>query len=227
MMGELLLVITLFVVSHMLPMYPPWRGHLVAVFGHRLFLLLYSLLSLALLYWLVIAYLRAPVVAVWYWREWTTWVPVVVMPLVTLLLVAGLTSPNPFSIGLGAKGYRSEAPGIVSITRQPLMWAFALWAGAHIPPNGEMAALILFAIFCLLSLAGTITVERARRRRYPVAQWQQWREGTANLPFCGQLPIDWRGIGVPRIVAAVGLYLLLLTLHERVIGIAPPLMRGG
>ncbi|WP_207060670.1 NnrU family protein [Motiliproteus sp. SC1-56] len=224
-MIELLVAAGVFVFSHLLPMHPSWRGRLEQRLGERGFLLGYSLLSLAVLAWLGHAFASAPYVLLWPWHPATAWVPVLVMPFACILLVAGLSSSNPFSLGLGAQGYDPGRPGIVSLTRHPVMWALALWAGSHMPANGDLAAVVLFGLLLLLSLTGTRTIEGNRRRRFRVEQWAVWREGTGNWPSIAS--VDWSGIGPARIGGGLVLYGLLLALHSRLVGPDPLAVLGG
>jgi uncharacterized membrane protein len=223
-LSELLAALLAFVLSHLLPMHPPWRHALEARFGARGFLLGYSLLSLLLLTWLVSAYFDTPYLLLWPWSPWAAWLPVLIMPIACVLLVAGLTSPNPFSLGLGIKNYNPKRPGIVSVTRHPVMWALALWSGAHLPVNGDLAAVVLFGMLLLLSLSGTLSIERNRRSRFVDRKaWRRLYAGTYNLPRLAG--IDWRGIGLLRVLAGMLLYLTLISLHQSLIG-KPPLLRG-
>jgi uncharacterized membrane protein len=215
---ELLAAVAVFLLSHMLPMRPRFRQPLERRLGRRRFLLGYSLLSLAIIYWLARAFVDAPYIELWPWTRLAAWLPVLLMPLACVLIVAGASSSNPFSLGPGARGYDPDHPGIVSVTRHPLLWGLIIWAGAHIPVNGDAAGLILFGLLLMLSLVGTQTLERARRRKLP----QCLCRGTVFIPFSGFARIDWRGIGGWRLLGGVLLYLLLLFAHQSVIGIAPP-----
>nr|WP_246480356.1 NnrU family protein [Motiliproteus sediminis] len=212
-----------FLLSHMIPMRPRFRRPLEARLGTPGFLIGYSILSLAIIYWLAHAFKAAPFIQLWPWVEWAAWLPVLLMPLACVLIVAGASTRNPFSLGPGGAGYDPASPGIVSVTRHPLMWGLALWAGSHIPANGDVAGLLLFGLLLLLSLAGTWTLERARRRRYSEDDWQRLHRGTVNLPFAAFTRIDWRGIGWWRVLAGLLLYGLLLFAHQAIIGIAPPI----
>ncbi|MCB1486308.1 MAG: NnrU family protein, partial [Bauldia sp.] len=53
-MAEFLLAILLFLVAHVVPPAPPVRRRLVALLGRRGYLLAFSVLSLALLVWIVV-----------------------------------------------------------------------------------------------------------------------------------------------------------------------------
>lgn len=59
-----------FLVSHAVPVRPPVKPWLVGLLGQRGFTLGYSLLSLAVLAWLIAAAGRAPFVMLWAWKPW-------------------------------------------------------------------------------------------------------------------------------------------------------------
>jgi uncharacterized membrane protein len=46
---------------------------------------------------------------------------------------------------------------IVTVTRHRLMWRFALWALAHLSPDGDATTVIFFGRLALLSFAGIST----------------------------------------------------------------------
>jgi len=163
--------LAVFVAAHVIPSLPGLRRALVALLTEKGYLLAYSALSIALLVWVDLAYNSAPFVEVWPYREWMRWVPLAVMPVACLLAVTGLTTPNPFSVGPGAKGYDPDRPGILRLTRHPALWAFILWAGAHIPPNGDAAGVMLFGFLFVLSISGPWVVE-AKRRKVLGGDWE-------------------------------------------------------
>lgn len=119
-----------FMASHAIPARPALRKCIVAVLGERVYIALYSAVSVAIIVWLFGAAARAPDVPVWDDAGWQAWVPNVFMPLACLLLSHGVGAPNPLSFG-GAGNHRfdAERPGIVGVTQHPLLWAVALWAG--------------------------------------------------------------------------------------------------
>ncbi|MDE0715687.1 MAG: NnrU family protein [Gammaproteobacteria bacterium] len=143
-MTEFLLAITLFVVAHAVPPAPPVRRRLVSVLGRRLYLTVYSLVSLVLLAWVISAAVRAPLILLWAPAGWQWVVPVAAMPLAFWFLVAGLAEANPLSISFRRRDPAVPLPPIVRITRHPVIWGFLIWAGAHVPPNGDVVSLILF-----------------------------------------------------------------------------------
>src|ERR1700737_5358462 len=81
--------------SHVLLSSPWLRGSLRDQLGERGFLAVYSVTALVIFAWFVSAYAGAPTIVLWPRQRWTALVPVLVMPLATLLLVPGSSTPNP------------------------------------------------------------------------------------------------------------------------------------
>lgn len=212
---HLALAVLVFLASHSLTNRPALRRRGEAALGRPGFLLAYSLLSVAVLAWMVAAYAAAPVLLLWEQQPWMRWAPLLAMLPACLLLFAGMTTPNPFSIGPGGKGYDPGRPGILRLTRHPVLWGLALWAGAHLVPNGDVAAWMLFLPLLLLALAGPAILDRKRRRSLGE---EEWRLIAAPTGRCHLAPVEirwWRWLG------GVALYALLLHAHLPVIGASP------
>lgn len=126
-----------FMAAHIVPI--RWRGTLTARFGRGAYLLGFSLLSLALLYWLVMAAGRAPVISLWPQAQWMRWLVNIVMPLAFVLAVT------------------NGRTGIIS--------GFSLWAAAHLVANGDLAHVILFGLMLGYALAGLIKTGAGLRRQ--------------------------------------------------------------
>jgi len=224
-MTNLILAVLAFLVSHAIPALKPVRGALVARVGERTYRALYSGLSLVMIGWLGVAYARAPHVEVWAMRPWMMWIPVLVMPFACLLLVGTLTAANPLSISGSRAAFDPARPGIVSITRHSLMASFALWAGTHMVPNGDLASLILFGLLLALSLLGPASLDAKRRATLGETEWRRLAEATSSLPLAavlgGRTRLDLAGIGLGRVTAAAILYGLLLLAHPWAIGVWP------
>ncbi|MFT4012498.1 MAG: NnrU family protein [Paracoccus sp. (in: a-proteobacteria)] len=164
MWSELLLALVAFLAAHRVP--ARLKGPLVAVLGRRGVGLVYGLLSLGLLYWLIVASARAPFLPLWDLGAWARWLVNLAMPLAVLAAVCG---------GMGG-----------------LMAGFALWSGAHLLANGDLAHVLFFA--SMLAYAGF---------------------GLTRAP-----PRRWR-LGWPRMAAALLIWAALIRLHPLVIGVAP------
>lgn len=215
---DLLSAFAVFFLSHSLLVRPPIRPKLEAVLGRRGFAVSYSLISLGVLTWLIAAAGRAPFVLLWPWAAWQSLVVLVVMLPVCMLLAVSIGQPNPFSFG-GARNhaFRPERPGIVRLTRHPLLLALALWAFAHILPNGDLAHVALFGTFAVFALLGGRLVDR-RKQREMGDEWWQLRDAVNRSPaFAG-----WRltDLGL-RLAVGFGLYLVLIWLHPYLFGVSP------
>lgn len=212
--GELALAFAVFVAAHSGPTRPGVRRRLTALFGERGYLLLYSALSLVLLAWLIVAAGRAPFLPIWDPAPWQAGAAAGLMAPACLLLAFSLGAPNPFSIDGGDPArFDPERPGIVGVTRHPLLWAVALWAGAHLLANGDLAHVLLFGGFLVMALLGVLLLERRARRRLGEPAWHAL--AVRRRP-------GWPGMDLwLRLAAAVGLYLGLLHLHRPVIGVDP------
>lgn len=213
---QLVVVVAVFLASHSLTNRPGFRRRAEAALGgSRGFTIAYSVVSLLLLAWMIAAYIDAPTVVLWTQEPWMRWVPGLAMPLVSVLAVAGLTTPNPFSIGPGGRRYDPVHPGFLRLTRHPILWAAGLWAGAHMIPNGDVAAQILFAPLLLLAVAGPAMLDRKRRRALGFEQWSR----LADIPRDPLATL--REMGWKRIVGGLVLYAALLHAHQPVIGVSP------
>lgn len=216
-MTHLSLAMLAFLATHGIPARPAIRDAGIRRLGNVGYHLAYSALSIAVTVWLGFAYARAPYMPLWDQAPWMRWVPPVAMLFACILIVAALTSPNPFSIGIGGRGFQPERPGILRLTRHPLLWALVLWASAHIVPNGDVAALILFVPLLLLALVGPTLMERKRRRSLGPEAFAYLARHT-HAPLLGRM---LREIGAPRLAGGVLLYVLLLYLHPVIIGVSP------
>jgi uncharacterized membrane protein len=209
--------------SHTLLSSTRLRGSLRDQLGEQGFLFVYSLTALATFAWFVLAYARAPAMALWTPPGWTALVPVLTMPLASWLLVAGYTTANPTAVGM-ERSVRADdpAPGILRITRHPVMWAVGLWALSHLTANGDFASVWFFGLNAILALSGTVLIDRKKRLALG-SHWQRLAGVTSNLPFAalaaGRTWLRWRDIGLLRPIAALLLYAVLYLAHPIFAGV--------
>lgn len=221
---ELTLAMGLFMVSHRIPAALGIKGWLVARLGTAGYTAVFSIASLGLLWWVILAAGRAPFVPLWDQAVWHRWAVNLAMPLAILLGSFGVAAPNPFAFEGLAKGFDADRPGIAGLTRQPLLWALALWAGAHLLANGDLAHVILFAPFLALALVGMPVVEARHRRAIGAEEWQRQTARTGLVPFAALLTGRWRPVSGPsvlRLIVALALWVGLWHLHAPVIGVWP------
>ncbi len=225
-MTEFLLAISLFLLAHAVPPAPPVRRRLVSLLGRGMYLASYSLLSIALLAWVVSTALRAPHILLWAPANWQSAVSAVAMPLAFWFLIAGLCAANPLSISLRRRDPSGPLPPIARITRHPVIWGFLVWAGAHVPPNGDVVSLIVFGGMTALAAAGIPGLDRRARQRLGNPQWRALSRSTSVIPLAAILS----GKTDPRVdssfllhtCAGIAAYLwFLLQGHELLIGADP------
>lgn len=183
-MTQFFAALLVFLALHMVPAIPSLRAGLVAAVGRRTYLIAYSLVSLLALAWLFQATMNLDFVPLWDAAAWQAWIPLVLTPIALVFLVAGLLSPNPASITLRRP---DRAPGaITTVTRHPVLWGFALWAGSHLVPNGDLRSLLLFGSLFAFALLGMFITDRRARRRLGT-HWPAIAKRSSLLPFAAIL----------------------------------------
>jgi uncharacterized membrane protein len=225
-----------FVGTHFVLAGPRTRTSLVNRLGQQQFTALYSAVALLTIIVLVVAYGEAPYVELWPTTPALRLVPIVTMLFAALLLVCGLSQRNPTAVGQSFDpAARDPAPGILKITRHPVMWGIGLWALSHMIANGDVASLIFFGSFAFLALFGTTQIE-AKRRARDADGFARFAEITSNVPLVALLSakrrnfwktaysIDplravWHEIGLLRVTAALALYVTLILLHPWITGV--------
>ncbi len=143
------------------------------------------------------------------------------MPIAILLIVGGYTQRNPTAVmqTLAPAGSH-PAPGILTITRHPVMWGIGLWAVAHIPPNGDLASLQLFGGLAVLALGGTVAIDAKRRARDPEG-FARLEAVTSNVPFLAirEGRTQMARLEQWRLLLAAGIYFGLMIAHPWIAGV--------
>jgi uncharacterized membrane protein len=226
-MTEAVLAIALFLISHIVLAENPSRAGLIAILGQRGYVILYSLLSIVLIYWAGSAVERAPVVVLWGGSDILRLLPILVMPVALLLVVCGFTQNNPTSAVAGAVGaaglMRRDLRGILTVTRNPVMWGLGLWAISHVLASNQVAEMLRFGSFAALAILGSYRIDQKVAVKWGAAAWSDFAARSSNLPFAailqGRARLDWQTIGWMRPLAVIALYLMLLTLHRQWFGL--------
>ncbi|MBU3031056.1 NnrU family protein [Paracoccus marinaquae] len=167
--GEYALAWACFLGAHVIPAAPGPRGWLILRLGRGGYLAGFSLLSVALLIWLIRASGGTPYLPLWEAGGWSRWLVNLAMPLAILTA----------SLATGMSG---------------LIAAFTIWAGAHLVANGDLAHVILFGGMLVFALTGLARsgVPRAFRVTVPrlllaVAIWLALL--MLHLPVVGVSPL--------------------------------------
>ncbi len=226
-LDSLIAATALFVAGHFLLSSHPLRRPLVNALGEQVFLGGYAVVALAAFVWMLAAYGAAPYLAVWSPPPVSRWVPLALMPLACILVVSGLTTRSLTAVGgvqaVVAGGPGSAAPGIVSITRHPALWGFALWAVSHLAVRGDAANMVLMGGILALSLGGMVHIDQ-RREAALGSDWGPTKMTTGLIPFAailsGRTSLDWKGIGWQRPLAGLAVFAILLFAHPWIAGVA-------
>ncbi|MFQ5757198.1 MAG: NnrU family protein [Acidiferrobacterales bacterium] len=220
---ELLLAGVAFTGAHFLLSSLSVRNAIVAHIGEWPFRGLYSIVAAVCLIWLIRAYGHAPDIPLWAQTTWVRYLALGIMPFSLILIVAGYLTRNPTMVGqerlLSA---RDPAPGILKITRHPVMWGIALWAAAHIFVNGDAASVIFFGTLGVLALGGAIHIDR-RNHATKGHNWQRFAAATSYFLFTaiisGRTRFAPGEIGWLRLLVSLGAFIVLLYLHPWLIGV--------
>jgi len=200
-----------------------WRDRAVAALGEGAYRAAFSIVSLAGIIWLVMAYRHAPYVTTWGVSVW--WKPIAIMLMLPafLLAVIGLTTSNPTIVGEERRVARPPE-GIVRVTRHPFLIGVGLWAAVHLIANGDLASFIFFGSLAVTALAGTVSID-AKRRRALRSAWQSFAAQTSIIPFAaiaaGRTRFKSDEIAAWQWVAAIITYVLFLGGHSHIFGVSP------
>lgn len=219
-----------FVLIHLMISGTRVRDVLVGKMGEGPYMGLFSLLSVAGLTWMIMAYGQART-EVWntvYWGvgDATRHIQLLLQFIAIVFVVIGLTTPNPTSVKQEGVLQREDAvKGMLRITRHPFLWGVAIWAIGHLIVNGDRAGMTLFGTMLVLAVAGTASID-AKRRRALGAAWEPFAQQTSNIPFAailaGRQSLRLGEIGFWRPLAAAVIYGVLLVGHGHLFG-APAL----
>jgi uncharacterized membrane protein len=221
-MFNLVAAAAFFLLIHVLISGSRVRGLLIARLGEPAYRGLFSVLSVAGLAWLVMAYARAPFQFLWVPPEWLRLLALPLVFVAFLIGVPGILTPNPTAAAFEARLQRADAvQGIIRVTRHPFLWGATLWAAAHVLANGDLGALVLFGSLLLLTVHGTFSIDRKRRGAYGES-WRAFAAATSNVPFAailaGRNHFALREIGLWRLAAALTAFLAVLFLHPVLFG---------
>ena len=218
-MTQLALATLAFLATHFVAS-TPLRPALVRVIGEWPYRVLYSLVALATLVWMCIAYATAPRELLW---GGLRHLPSAAMPLAFVLIACG-AGRNPTAVGAEKLLMTGDpARGIFRITRHPIMWGLMLWSASHVLARGDTKSTVFFGGFLLLASAGTILIDR--RKAGIGEDWARFAAVTSNLPFVaiarGRNRIVWREIGWLRPVIGLAAFGAFFSAHPWLFGARP------
>ena len=226
-MLNLLAAALFFVLLHLLVSGTRLRDAVTGRIGQGPYMGLFSLASVAGLAWLGLAYAQGRS-APWAGDYWaltpiTRQLQIGLQLAAMLLIVPGLTTPNPTSVRQESALDRPDViKGMLRITRHPFLWGVAIWAAGHLLVNGDRASIVLFGAMLLLALFGTSSID-AKRKRALGAAWDSFAAQTSNVPFAailgGKQKLSLGEIGAWRIALAVVIWAALAWGHPYLFGV--------
>ncbi|MFZ4606675.1 MAG: NnrU family protein [Caulobacter sp.] len=226
-MTALIAAAVFFVLLHLLVSGTALRGAIVTMIGEAAFMGLFSLASVAGLVWLGWAYGQARGTGPVFWDlgAGAKHAAVALALLAMLLIVPGLTTPNPTSVKQeGALEKPNAVQGMLRITRHPFLWGVAIWALAHLLANGDLPSVILFGSMLALAVFGTASID-AKRKRALGARWDAFAGQTSGVPFAailaGKQKLSLGEIGWWRLLLGVVVWAALLFGHPFLFGVNP------
>lgn len=122
-MTQLILAALFFIALHVGIAGTSARGLAIEKLGENAYLAAFSLLSLLGIVWLSHAYRVAGYIETWGQLAWFKHIAALLMLVAFLLVVLGMTTPNPMAVG-GENLLMADAParGIHRVTRHPFLW---------------------------------------------------------------------------------------------------------
>ena len=166
---------THFLLSH------PLRAPLIRAIGRKGFLGLYSLVALATLIWLVLAYRAAPAAALLWPVGNVLWAIGTILMLLAAILFMGSLVRNP-ALPEANTDVVPTAAGVFAITRHPMMWSLAIWGMVHIMVFPDPANIVVALSIIVLALAGARMQDRKKEKLQPEF-WREWERRTSFWPF--------------------------------------------
>lgn len=202
----------------------PLRPPLAARLGEQGFRGVFSLASAAGLAWLIFAFRAAPYMPLWPPPAGGRYLALVLVFLAFILFPFSIAAGNPTLAGADMLlKDRLPVHGMTRITRHPGLWAFALWAIAHLIVNGDLAGVLLFGAILVTALNGMVSIDRKRRRNLGPA-WDEFAAATSRIPFgaiiAGRNQLRLEELSPWRAGVGVVLFAVALWLHEHA-GVSP------
>lgn len=192
-----MVAVALFVATHFL-MSHPFRAGMVESFGPIGFRILYSLVALAELLILFIAYHFAPHdEPLWSANYAVLQIGADVIGYFAVVLFVASLSENPGLAGSSHNGLSTRLPsGVYRVTRHPMMFAIAIWLVLHVALVPTPRNMVSCVPLVLMALVGA-SLQDKKLIALTGREWRQWAERTPFWPDLGAIG----AIGWPWVIA--------------------------
>lgn len=201
----------------------PLRPALLGRLGENGFRGLYSLTALGTFIWMILAYRavgpgEAPL---WDGMGNVPWAIATIIMLVASVLLIGSFIRNPaMPDPRAAQNATAPVHGVFYVTRHPMMWAFTLWAAAHVLLSPTPRQFILAGSIAFLALVGAHMQDRKKEVLMGEA-WAGWEVRTSYWPHLAGLA----KAGMVAWIGGIVLWLAATYGHIHGIGIAAGIWR--
>ncbi len=176
----LILAILAFVGSHLL-MSHQMRAKMIRKFGTGGFAIIYSVVSLALFFWVIVEFGRAPKETPYWAVGDILWAVASALTILAAVLFTGSLVRNPSLPGASDNLAAQKPAGVFKVTRHPMMWGFAFWGVAHLMVAPRTDNFIFCGGIIFLALVGSKAQERKKARMIGVG-WGTWLRQTSFFP---------------------------------------------
>jgi uncharacterized membrane protein len=218
----LMLLSVLFVATHLGMSHDPYRARMVQRLGPRVFMGVYSLVSLVTLGGAIWVFSTHKGVGPYLWTLSGWLLPLVYLLMLAafLLLVLSVATPSP----VGMRPASPEPRGVLRVTRHPMNMGFACFALAHMLANGALGDVFFFGSIFLVGFAGAYHQDQRKAREQDEALLA-FREQTGVFPFAailrGKTRFDAGEFNRLLLIGAVVAYLAAILLHQKLFGVSP------
>jgi uncharacterized membrane protein len=217
-MLQLCAALAVFVGGHILISGTGLRQRATDAIGEIAYLVLFTLFAVGSMLWVSLSFRAAPWQEVWLPPLGLRWLSVTFIAIALWLLVDGLVAR------LRARPTLPPPIAAYAVTRQPIMVAIVLWAGAHMLVRGDAATVLLFGGFAVLGVAGALSQDR-KARAYHNEAWPAYAATTSLAPLValisGRARLSPGDIGWWPGIVSLTLLLAMLWLHPLIFGLRP------
>jgi len=217
-MSNLVIGAVLWIVTHLGIINSGVRPVLVSKLGKRAYTLIYSLISFAVLIFLIMSFNRLETnTLLWTPVPLFRWLAIILMPVALIFAVGTFMTSNPTIVGQMHKlGSFGKGQGLIRITRHPFQWSVIIWSLTHIIANGELGSLIFFGALLAVSAIGTLTMDKKKAERIG-EDWHKFADVTSNVPFAaiiqGRNEFRPSELLLPALIG-LSLYAVFLVKHD-------------
>jgi len=113
-----------------------------------------------------------------------------------------------------------ENPGILALTRHPILWGFFLWSASHAVANGDLVGTLMFGGLAVFSLAGMRILENRVRQRMSSEGWARATAIASGL-LTARLRRAASSQTAIEALAGAAFYALLLWVQPVLFGVDP------